>query len=157
MDNQQRPNVWNMELCSMLYGSLDGRGSGGKWIHVYLWLSLFSVYLKLPQCCSSVICQYKMFSVLKKFFKGLRLFEISSPENMPSWSFIELWGGLDKAGREKPCSQKCLWQRVGFFRHNLGRSKSRKLHILVRSFLGQVFTQISSNVNAWYIIRVFSN
>ena len=33
----------------MLYSSLDGlRGeSGGKWIHVYVWLSPFTLHLKL--------------------------------------------------------------------------------------------------------------
>ena len=29
MDNQQGPTVWHMVLCSMLYGSLYGRGFGG--------------------------------------------------------------------------------------------------------------------------------
>ena len=24
---------------------------GGEWIHVYTWLSLFAIYLKLSQCC----------------------------------------------------------------------------------------------------------
>ena len=40
-------------LCStrelLLCGSLDGRGGGGEWIHVYVWLSLFMVHLKLSQ------------------------------------------------------------------------------------------------------------
>ena len=44
MDNQERPTPQYMELCSILYGSLDGRGffffwGDGKWIHVYAWLS----------------------------------------------------------------------------------------------------------------------
>ena len=34
---------------STLGGSLDGRGSGGQWIHVYLWLSPLNVRLKLSQ------------------------------------------------------------------------------------------------------------
>ena len=37
--NQQGPTVQHRELCSMLCGSLDGRGVGGEWIHVYVWLS----------------------------------------------------------------------------------------------------------------------
>ena len=41
-------NTWN---CSMLCGSLAGRGSGGKWIHVCEWLSPFAVPLKLSQHC----------------------------------------------------------------------------------------------------------
>jgi len=37
MDNQQRPTVEHMELCSMLCGSLDGRGVWGRmdtWIRM---------------------------------------------------------------------------------------------------------------------------
>jgi len=30
MDNHQGPSVYHMELCSMLCGSLDGRGVWGK-------------------------------------------------------------------------------------------------------------------------------
>ena len=38
------------ELCSMSCGSLDGRGVWGYvWIHVYVWLSPFTVHLKLSQ------------------------------------------------------------------------------------------------------------
>ena len=33
---------------------------GGEWIHVYVWLSPFTVHLKLPQRCSSAILQYKI-------------------------------------------------------------------------------------------------
>ena len=40
-------STWNSVLCI----SLVGRGVGGKWIHVYLWLSPFTVHLKLPQHC----------------------------------------------------------------------------------------------------------
>ena len=29
MDNQQGPTVEHMELCSILFGSLDGRGAWG--------------------------------------------------------------------------------------------------------------------------------
>ena len=35
MDNQQRPILQHMELCSMLCGSLGGRGVCGRWIHIY--------------------------------------------------------------------------------------------------------------------------
>ena len=30
MDNQQGPNVQHREICSMLHGSLDGRGVSGR-------------------------------------------------------------------------------------------------------------------------------
>ena len=33
----------NMELCSMLCGSLGGRGVWAEWIHVSVWLSSFAV------------------------------------------------------------------------------------------------------------------
>ena len=35
----------------MLCGNLDGRVLGGEWIHVYVWLNPFSIYLKLSQHC----------------------------------------------------------------------------------------------------------
>ena len=41
----------NRELCSMSFGSLDGRGVWGEWIRVYLWLRAFRVHLKLSQHC----------------------------------------------------------------------------------------------------------
>ena len=40
-----------MELYSMPCGSLDGRGFGGEWMHVYVWLSRFAIHLKQPQNC----------------------------------------------------------------------------------------------------------
>ena len=49
MDNQQGPPGQHVELCSMLCGSLDGRGVGGEWIQVYVWASPFSIHLKLSQ------------------------------------------------------------------------------------------------------------
>ena len=47
MDHQQGPTAQHMELCSILCGSLGGRGFGGEWIHVYAWLSHFAVHLKI--------------------------------------------------------------------------------------------------------------
>ena len=32
-------------------GAWMGEGSGGEWIHVYVWLSPFTVHLKLSQHC----------------------------------------------------------------------------------------------------------
>ena len=48
MDNQQGPPVQHVELHSVLCASLDGRGLGGQWAHVYARLSPFDVHLKLP-------------------------------------------------------------------------------------------------------------
>ena len=51
MDNQQGPIVQHMELCSMLYGSLDGRGTWGKMdTCIYKAESLCSS-MKLSQHC----------------------------------------------------------------------------------------------------------
>ena len=47
MENQQGPAVQHRELSSMSCGSLGGGEFGGEWIHVYVWLSLFAVHLKL--------------------------------------------------------------------------------------------------------------
>ena len=47
-----------MELCSMLRASL-----GGEWIHVYVWLSPFTVHLKLSQHYGSATPQYKIKSL----------------------------------------------------------------------------------------------
>ena len=51
MDNQQGPTREHVELCSILCGSLDGRGFGGEWIHVYVWLNSFTVHLKISGHC----------------------------------------------------------------------------------------------------------
>ena len=67
MDSQQRPSVQQRELCSVLYGSLDGRGVSGRWIHMCVRLSPFAVHLKLSQHCWSAIGQYKIKSFFKKY------------------------------------------------------------------------------------------
>lgn len=59
--NNQGPAEQHMEPCSVLYSSLDGRESGEKWIHVYVWLRPFTVHLKLSQHCYLDILQYKGF------------------------------------------------------------------------------------------------
>ena len=55
-----------MEL-SKLCGRLDGKGLGGEWIYMCVWLSPFVVYLKLSQHCLLIaIPQYKIKSSKKK-------------------------------------------------------------------------------------------
>ena len=54
------------DLCSMLCGSLDGRGFGGEWIHGYVWLSAFTVHVILSQYCKSAMLQYKIKSCKKE-------------------------------------------------------------------------------------------
>ena len=46
-DNTKQPlsSTGNSAQC----GSLDGRGIWGEWIHVYVWLSPFTVHPKLSQ------------------------------------------------------------------------------------------------------------
>ena len=39
--------ITNRELYSTLCGSLGGKGCGGEWIHVYVWLRCFATHLKL--------------------------------------------------------------------------------------------------------------
>ena len=51
MGNQQRPAVQHKELCSVLCGSLDGRGFGGERVHTHAGLNPFTVCLKLSQRC----------------------------------------------------------------------------------------------------------
>ena len=51
--------VWNSAQCYM--AAWMGAGFGGEWIHVYVWLSPFTVHLKLSQCSLSAVPQYKMF------------------------------------------------------------------------------------------------
>ena len=52
MDNQQGPTAQHRELCSVLCGSLDWVGGlRGEWIRVYVWLSPFTIHLKLSQHC----------------------------------------------------------------------------------------------------------
>ena len=41
----------DMELCSVLCGSLDGREFWREWMHVYGWLSPFVAHLELSQHC----------------------------------------------------------------------------------------------------------
>ena len=43
-----------------------GGGFGGEWVHVYVWLSPFTVHLKLPQRCSLAThaCMLNRFSCI---------------------------------------------------------------------------------------------
>ena len=80
MNNQQGPTVEHMELCAMLCGSLEGKGIGGEWIHVHVWLSPFTVHLRFSQRCESTRPQYKAKSFKKRC-------EVSLPCSIP----IEMW------------------------------------------------------------------
>ena len=65
--NQQRPAVLVEETLPKVMWQPGWEGSlGGKWIHVYVWLSPFAVHLKLSQHCQSAIVQYKIKSFKKE-------------------------------------------------------------------------------------------
>ena len=57
--NQQVPPLEHRELCLVLRASLDGRGVGREWIHVYVWLSPFTDHLRLSQHCEPTVPQHK--------------------------------------------------------------------------------------------------
>ena len=42
-------STWNSVQCYV--EARIGGESGGEWLHGYVWLSPFTVYLKLPQHC----------------------------------------------------------------------------------------------------------
>ena len=44
----------------MLCGSRNGREFEGEWLHVFVWLSPFSVHLQLAQYCLLAIARYKI-------------------------------------------------------------------------------------------------
>lgn len=51
MDNQQKCIIQHMEFNSMLYATWMRGGFGAEWIHVYVWVSPFTVHLKQSQHC----------------------------------------------------------------------------------------------------------
>ena len=54
-------STWNSTQCYM--PAWIGREFGGEGIRVYIWLSPFTVCLKLPQQCESALFQYKIKSL----------------------------------------------------------------------------------------------
>ena len=44
-----RYNTWNSAQCYV--SAWMGEGLGGEWGHIYVWLSPFTVHLKLSQHC----------------------------------------------------------------------------------------------------------
>ena len=58
--------LYSTENSSQCYGAAWMGGEfGGEWIHIYVWLSPFSVHLRLSQHCSLAILQYKIKSLGK--------------------------------------------------------------------------------------------
>ena len=58
-----RPAVSTGPACSVVGGSLDGRGCGEEWIHVYVRLGPLTGPPKLPLHCWLAIVQYKIKSL----------------------------------------------------------------------------------------------
>lgn len=65
MDNQQGPAVRHRELCSMLCGSLVGRGAWGRMNTCVGMAEHSAVHLKLPQQCYPSILQYNIKNLKK--------------------------------------------------------------------------------------------
>ena len=75
-----------MELCSTLYGSLDGGEFGREWIHVYVWLSPFAVHLKLIR---ALLIGYTAKQNEKVFVKRkLKVRQTKSKTNQIIWAHV---------------------------------------------------------------------
>ena len=74
----------------MLYGSLDGRGVEGPWIHVYVWLSPFAVHLKL----TTLLISYEV-TVIQLCPTLYNPMDCSPPgSSVHEFSRQEYWSGL---------------------------------------------------------------
>ena len=51
MENQQGPPDSTGNSAQCYVAAWMGEGVGGEWIHIYVWLSPFTVHLKLSQHC----------------------------------------------------------------------------------------------------------
>ena len=85
-----------MECCSMLCGSLGGRGVWGEWIHVYVWLRL---------CCSLEIITTLFISYTskqnKKVFVCLFVFNCAGENS------------LERKVKDKTFREDYSWEREG--------------------------------------------
>ena len=66
MDNPQGLLYSTGNSAECYVAAWMGKEFGGEWIHVYVWLSPFAVYLKLSQHCYSAILQYKIKNLKEK-------------------------------------------------------------------------------------------
>ena len=79
MDNQQGPAEWHRELCSMLFGSLDGRGGLGENTHIHTCIYMaesLCVHLKLLQHCLLIgytLIQIKSLKKMNNKWRSLAL------------------------------------------------------------------------------------
>ena len=86
-----------MKLFQCYMATWMGGGFGEEWIHVYVWLTPFTVLLKLSQCCQSLIGytpkqnkKLKKKKMRKDFFQLEQLAPLSRiPIDFPS-SFREM-------------------------------------------------------------------
>ena len=58
MDNQQGPPVEHRELCSMLFGSLDGRGGLGENTHTYTCIYVAESLCCVPETITTLLTGY---------------------------------------------------------------------------------------------------
>ena len=66
MDSQQGPPVEHRELCSMLFGSLDGRGGLGEDTHTYTCISVAETLCCPPETITTLFVNpYKIKSLEK--------------------------------------------------------------------------------------------
>ena len=64
MDNQQKPILWHMELCSVLCASLDGRGAWGR---MDACICMIELLCCLPEIITTLIISYT--SIQNKKFR----------------------------------------------------------------------------------------
>ena len=121
VDNWQGPTLRHRQLHSELWGSLKGGEFGRKWMLVYLWLSPFTVHLKLSQYCQSAIPRYK----IKKFKEQNKIFRL---ETRVIWKhdITKRW-----AGKKGPLSSEGVGPQA--CRQDAGWTRDRALGLEPRS------------------------
>ena len=82
-------STWNSAPCYV--AAWMGGEFGGERISVYVWLSPFTVHLKLPQPCSLAVPQYKTKSLKFGEKRSIKLFRARKAENTPDT-------GLERVG-----------------------------------------------------------
>ena len=86
-----------MEFFSVLHDSLDGRGFGGEWIHVCVWLSPFSFHLKLTTLLICYACMHT---------KSLQFSSVQSLSCV--WLFVTPWTSAHQASLSFTISRSLL-------------------------------------------------
>ena len=106
------------------------REFGGKWLHVYVWLSPFAVHMKLSQHCLSATLQYKIKKCFVFCFLKIHWERASKIKVWDSGMFNQRWTNQDSAkcneegihlswwfdpGNQRPVGSKRMsYRNVGF-------------------------------------------